>query len=471
MEKKKKLRMPHAYTLIFMLIILVAIMTWIIPSGEFEREVVSTATGERTVAVAGTYHTVEKVLEDGTDLHQGISAVLQAPAKGIQAAVEVLAFVFIVGGVFQIMAKTNALNLGIRRVVKKLGKKDILIIPILMVLFGLGGSTFGMSDELVPFYLLIMPVMLAMGYDSITTFMVVCIGASMGYAASTINPFNVLLAQGIAGIQGNPQLVFKMIQWGILMAVVIAFVMIRAMKIKKNPKASVMYEEDIKRRQEMEELEVDNSEFTIRHKLVLSIFVVGMVIIIAGLIQYGWYMNELSMCFLGMGLFMGIAGGLSEHEIAEEFVAGVKDIAFVAILIGFCNGILVIAQDGMIIDTILNGLSNAIAGANNVVFVGVMYVVQSLLTLLVPSSSGLAALTMPVMSSLCDLHNVNPEASVTVLQYANQFTNMMSPVAGTTVAGLAVCGISFGKWWKTFWKIFVVITVIALVFCVISAGL
>lgn len=206
-----------------------------------------------------------------------------------------------------------------------------------------------------------------------------------------------------------------------------------------------MYEEDIKRRQEMEELEVDNSEFTIRHKLVLSIFVVGMVIIIAGLIQYGWYMNELSMCFLGMGLFMGIAGGLSEHEIAEEFVAGVKDIAFVAILIGFCNGILVIAQDGMIIDTILNGLSNAIAGANNVVFVGVMYVVQSLLTLLVPSSSGLAALTMPVMSSLCDLHNVNPEASVTVLQYANQFTNMMSPVAGTTVAGLAVCGISFGN--------------------------
>lgn len=260
MEKKKKLRMPHAYTLIFMLIILVAIMTWIIPSGEFEREVVSTATGERTVAVAGTYHTVEKVLEDGTDLHQGISAVLQAPAKGIQAAVEVLAFVFIVGGVFQIMAKTNALNLGIRRVVKKLGKKDILIIPILMVLFGLGGSTFGMSDELVPFYLLIMPVMLAMGYDSITTFMVVCIGASMGYAASTINPFNVLLAQGIAGIQGNPQLVFRMIQWGILMAVVIAFVMIRAMKIKKNPKASVMYEEDIKRRQEMEELEVDNLE-------------------------------------------------------------------------------------------------------------------------------------------------------------------------------------------------------------------
>lgn len=472
-EKKKfKIHMPHVITLIFFLIIVVAILTWILPSGEFERTIMETSTGEREVAVAGTYHTVAKITEDGTSLRQGITEVLMAPGKGIQSMVEVLAFVFIIGGVFQIMAKTNALNMGIQKVVKKLGSKDVLIIPILMALFGLGGSTFGMSDELVPFYLLIMPIMFAMGYDSMTTFMTVCLSATVGYAASTVNPFCVLVAQGIAGIQGNPQLVFRMIQWVIMMAVIIAFVTWRAIKIKKNPENSITFQDDLHKRKEMGGEDVDfNQNMTLRQKLVLATFVIGMVIVVFGLVNFGWYMNELSMCFLGMGLFMGIAGGLSEHEIAEEFVAGVKDIAFVAILIGFCNGILVIAQDGMIIDTILNGLSNAIAGANNVVFVGVMYVVQSLLTLLVPSSSGLAALTMPVMSSLCDLHNVNPEASVTVLQYANQFTNMMSPVAGTTVAGLAVCGISFGKWWKTFWKIFVVITVIALVFCVISAGL
>lgn len=471
MKGKLKLQMPHAYTLIFGLIVLVAVMTWIIPSGEFQRETVQTSTGERSVAVAGTYQTVDKVDSEGNDLRQGVGDLLQAPGKGVQAAVEVLAFVFIIGGVFQIMSKTNALNLGIRRVVKKLGTKEFLIIPILMVLFGLGGSTFGMSDELVPFYLLIMPVMFAMGYDSMTTFMVVCIGASMGYAASTINPFNVLVAQGISGIQGNPQLVFRMIQWAVMMAVVIAFVTIRAMKVKKNPQSSIMYEADLKKRSELNSIEEDSVKFTTRHKLVIAVFAAGMVLVVVGLIKYGWYMNELSMCFLGMGLLMGIAGGLNEKEIAEEFVAGVQDIAFVAILIGFCNGILVIAQDGMIIDTILNALSNAIAGANNAVFVGVMYVVQSLLTLLVPSSSGLAALTMPIMSSLCDLHGVNPEASVTVLQYANQLTNMMSPVAGTTVAGLAVCGIGFGKWWKTFWKVFLLLTVIAIIFCVISAGL
>lgn len=443
MKEKFKLHMPHAYTLIFMLIVLVAIMTWVIPSGEFEREVIDTSAGERNVAIVGTYQEIEKVDSEGTDLRQGFKAILQAPGKGIQAAVEVLAFVFIIGGVFQIMNKTNALNLGMRSAVKRLGKKEVLIIPILMFLFGLGGSTFGMSDELVPFYLLIMPIMFAMGYDSLTTFMVVCVGASTGYAASTINPFNVLVAQGVAGIQGNPQLVFRMIQWVIMMAIVIAFVTIRALKIKKNPKSSIMYEADLKKRQELVTSESENTDFNMRHKIVISVFIIGMILVIIGLIKYGWYMNELSMCFLGMGLIIGIVGGLKEREIAEEFITGVKDIAFVAILIGACNGILIVAQDGRIIDTILNALSNAISGANNGIFVSVMYSVQSLLTFLVPSSSGLAALTMPVMSPLCDLQGVNPEASVTVLQYANQLTNMMSPVAGTTVA-LVFCVISAG---------------------------
>lgn len=471
MNKKAKLHMPHVYSLIFILIVLVSIMTWVIPSGEFNREVVDTAAGERSVAIAGTYHTVDKIDSEGVDLRQGVQAILQAPGKGIQAAVEVLAFVFIIGGVFQIIAKTNALNLGMRSLVKKLGRKEILIIPILMVLFGIGGSTFGMSDELVPFYLLIMPVLFAIGYDSVTTFMVVFVGASTGYAASTINPFNVLVAQGVAGIQGNPQLEFRIIQWVIMMAIVIVFVTIRAQKIKKNPQVSIMYEADLKKRQKLMSVETEKVDFSAHHKLVIAIFVAGMILVVIGLIKYGWYMNELSMCFLGMGLVIGIVGRLNERVIAEEFVTGLKDIAFVAILIGLCSGILVVAQDGMIIDTILNTLSNTITGVSNGVFVGVMYAVQSLLTFLVPSSSGLAALTIPVMSSLCDLQGVNPEASVTVLQYSNQLTNMMSPVAGTTVAGLAVCGIGFGKWWKTFWKVFLVLTVVAIMFGVISAGL
>ena len=395
-----------------------------------------------------------------------------APGKGIQSMVEVLAFVFIIGGVFQIMAKTNALNMGIQKVVKKLGSKDVLIIPILMALFGLGGSTFGMSDELVPFYLLIMPIMFAMGYDSMTTFMTVCLSATVGYAASTVNPFCVLVAQGIAGIQGNPQLVFRMIQWVIMMAVIIAFVTWRAMKIKKNPENSITFQDDLHKKKEMGGEDVDfNQNMTLRQKLVLATFVIGMVIVVFGLVNFGWYMNELSMCFLGMGILMGIFGGLTETEIAEEFITGVKDIAFAAMVIGFCSGIMVVAQDGKIIDTILNALSNLVANSNNVVFAAVLYVVQSLLTLLVPSSSGLAALSIPILAPLCDLHGVNPEAAVTALQYGNQLTNLLSPVAGTTVAGLAVCRVSFAQWWKTIWKVWIILAVLAIAFCTISAGL
>ena len=450
-EKKLKLRMPHVLTLIFFLILVVAVMTWIVPSGEFERTIMQTSTGERSVAVAGTYHTVDKVLEDGTSLRQGIWQVLMAPGRGIQSIIEVLAFVFIIGGVFQIMTRTNALTIGIQKIVKKLGSKEILIIPILMALFGLGGSTFGMSDELVPFYLLIMPIMFAMGYDSMTTFMTVCLAATVGYAASTINPFSVLIAQGVAGIQGNPQLIFRMVQWVIMMAIVITFVTWRALKIKKSPEKSITYQDDIVKKQELS-ADVDFSqEMTVRQKLVLAIFVCGMVVVVVGLVKSGWYMNELSACFFGMGILMGIA--------------------FASMVIGFCSGIMVVAQEGMIIDTILNALSGLVANSNNVMFAGVLYAVQSLLTLLVPSSSGLAALSIPVMAPLCDLHGVNPEAAVTALQYANQLTNLMSPVAGTTVAGLAICRISFGQWWKTIWKVFLLMTVLAIIFCTISAGM
>lgn len=470
-KKKNKLHMPHVLTLIFLLIVVVAILTWILPSGEFERTLMDTSAGERSVAVAGTYHSVDKVLEDGTSLRQGIGQVLMAPGKGIQQMIEVLAFVFIIGGVFQIMAKTNALNMGIQKIVKKLGAKEILIIPILMLLFGLGGSTFGMSDELVPFYLLIMPIMFTMGYDSMTTFMTVCFAATVGYAASTVNPFCVLIAQGIAGIQGNPQLVFRMIQWVIMMGVIITFVTWRALIIKKSPEKSITYQEDIHKKKEITAKVDFNQDMTIRQKSVLAVFVIGMVVVVVGLVKFGWYMNELSMCFMGMGLLMGIFGGLNEKEISDEFITGVKDISFAAMVIGFCSGIMVIAQDGMIIDTILNTLSNLVADSSNAVFAVVLYIVESLLTLLVPSSSGLAALSMPIIAPLCDLHGVNPEAAVTALQYGNQLTNLMSPVAGTTVAGLAICRISFAQWWKTIWKVFLILTVLAIIFCTISAAL
>ncbi len=470
-EKKRfKIALPHVYTLAFVLIVVFAIMTWILPSGQFQRQLIDTPAGEREVAISGTYKVIEKVSNDGADLRQGLLEILMAPTRGIQAAADVVAFILLIGGTFQILTKTNAMNMGIRRVIRKLQGKEVLLIPILMLLFGIGGTTFGMSEEVIPFYIMLIPIFFAMGYDSMTTFMVVFLGPQIGYAASTTNPFNVLIAQGVAGIQGNPQLIYRFIWWIIMMTISIIFVMRYASKVHKNPTSSITYKDDLLKKQEFA-MDEENTEFSLRHKLVLGIFALGMGTIVFGILKYHWYMDEISAIFLIMGILMGIAGGLKEKEIAEEFVTGVKDLAFAAVVVGVCRGILVVAEGGMIIDTILNSLSNSLANIGSVAFTTVMYLVQSLLSILVPSSSALASLTMPIMAPLCDLQGVNPEASVTVMQFANQLTNMISPTAGMTVAGLAVCKITFGQWWKTIWKFFIVITILAMVFCAISAQL
>lgn len=469
--KKIKLSLPHVYTLALILIIITAALTWILPSGEFQHHTINTAAGEREVAIAGTYEQVDKVSEDGSDLRQGLAEILMAPTIGIQRAAAVVAFILLLGGTFKIIEKTNALNAGMQRIVKKLKGRDLLIIPIVMILFGIAGSTYGMSEEVLPFYMLLLPIFMKMGYDSMTAFMVCFLGPQVGYAASTINPFSVLIAQAVAGIPGNPQLGFRFIQWIIFMIITIVFVMWYARKVKKDPEISITYEDDFKKREEFLDSHVDNYDFTFRHKLILAIFAGGLGLIIFGLLKYGWYMNEISMVFLGIGILAGIVGGLKEKEMAVEFVAGVKEFAYAAIIVGVCRGILVIAEDGMIIDTILNALANMLGNVPSYIFTSVMYISQSIIAFLVPSSSAQAALTMPVMGPLADLVGANPESAVTVLQYSNMFTNMLSPTAGMTVAGLAVCKISFGQWWKTIWKFYLVVTVLALVFCAISATL
>lgn len=471
-KQKKKIELPHVYTIAFALIILFAILTWIIPSGQFERTTVDTAAGTREVAVAGSYHEVEKIDADGNDLRQGLDAVLMAPTRGIQNAADVVAFVLLIGGTFAIITKTNAINAGMSTVIRKLKNKDILIIPIVMTLLSLGGTSFGMSEEALPFYAIFMPIMMGLGYDSMTAFMICFLGPQVGYCASTVNPFNVLIAQGVAGIEGNPQLWFRMIQWVIFTVIGIVFVMMYARRVKKNPTSSITYHDDIAKRKEFAVVDnTDDVPFTLRQKLVLVVFIGGLGVIVWGLLTKGWYMDEISMVFLGIGLLAGILGGLSEKEMANAFVEGLADFAYAAVIIGIARGILVVAESGMIIDTILNTLATALAGVPTVVFTSMMYVVQSILTILIPSSSGLAALTIPVMAPLTELMGVNPEASVTCLQYANQIMNTVSPTAGMTVAGLAVCKISFPQWWKTSWKFVLVLTVLGLAFTAISGML
>ena len=466
----KQFKVPHVYAIIFALMVIFAVLTWIVPSGSYQRQEVN----GREVTVAGTYEQSEKTYideetGDEVDLRQGVFDVLQAPTRGIQEAIEVVAFILIVGGSFQVITKTGAITSGMGRVVRRFKNKDILIIPIAMVLFALGGTSFGMAEETLPFFAIFMPIMMAMGFDSMTAFMVVFVGARTGYIASTINPFNVLIAQGILGIQGNPQLWLRMIAWVVLTAVAITWVVLYARRVKKNPESSITFEDDIAKKVEFaaDESALD-AEFTGRQKGVLAVFIAGMCLIIWGLVTQGWYMNEISAVFLAMGLLAGVIAGFSQDVIAQEFVAGIADFAFSAIVVGLARGILVIASDGMIIDTILNALATGLGGIPAVLFTTLLYVVENLLTILVPSSSGLAALTAPIFGPLTELMGLNPEAAVWALSMGSATMSLICPTSAILVAGLGVCKIKLGQWWKTVWKFFLVVSLINIVFVAIS---
>lgn len=470
-KKKKGFEVPHVYTICFALMVLFAILTWIVPSGSFERVEMETAAGTRSVAVAGTYTPVDKVTEDG-DLRQGIFSLLMAPTQGIQQASDVVAFVLLIGGAFAIITKTNAINAGMAALIKILKEKDALIIPVAMILFGIGGTTFGMSEEALPFYAIFIPMMMAMGYDSMTAFMICFMGPNAGYIASTINPFNVLIAQGIIGVEGNPQLWLRAITWVIVMALTIIWVMRYARKVKANPTFSITHQDDFAKRVEFSVTDdALDIHFTGRQKAVLVVFACGMGLIVWGLITQGWYMDEISAVFVGMGLLAGIVGGLTEHEMAEEFVKGMSDFAYAAVVIGLARSILVIAENGMIIDTILNFLANLLAGVPAPIYTTMLYIVYALLTFLVPSSSGMAALTMPIVGPLTELMGVNPEGAVTAMCISNQIVNCISPTAGMTIAGLGVSKISLEQWWKTSWKFILLLMVVGIVITAISGML
>lgn len=466
----KQFKVPHVYAIIFALMVIFAVLTWIVPSGSYQRQEVN----GREVTVAGTYEQSEKTYideetGDEVDLRQGVFDVLQAPTRGIQEAIEVVAFILIVGGSFQVITKTGAITSGMGRVVRRFKNKDIVIIPIAMVLFALGGTSFGMAEETLPFFAIFMPIMMAMGFDSMTAFMVVFVGARTGYIASTINPFNVLIAQGILGIQGNPQLWLRMIAWVVLTAVAITWVVLYARRVKKNPESSITFEDDIAKKVEFaaDESALD-AEFTGRQKGVLAVFIAGMCLIIWGLVTQGWYMNEISAVFLAMGLLAGVIAGFSQDVIAQEFVAGIADFAFSAIVVGLARGILVIASDGMIIDTILNALATGLGGIPAVLFTTLLYAVENLLAILVPSSSGLAALTAPIFGPLTELMGLNPEAAVWALSMGSATMSLVCPTSAILVAGLGVCKIKLGQWWKTVWKFFLVVSLINIVFVAIS---
>lgn len=436
--KKLKLKIPHTYTIIFCIILFMTILTWLVPSGVFDTR--ETDDG-RTVVIPGTYHEVESN-------PQGLDDFFTAPIKGIIDAAETIGFVLIVGGAFGVINSTGAIEAGIGRATRIFGKRNMLIIPICMLLFGLGGTTFGMCEETLPFYMIFIPLMMAMGYDSLTGLSIVYIGAAAGTCASTVNPFSVGLAQSLAELAPGSGIVYRGIIWIIMMAVAIAFVMLYARKVKKDPEKSVVYSLDQVNRESFKINDGEIKEFTRRDGAVLLVFGLGMAVMVWGVLAQGWYTQEISMIFMMIGVFGGIAGRLKQDEIADAFISGAKDLIYAALVIGLARGIILVAQDGKIIDTILNAAAGLLGGLPKTLFINLMLIIQNIICFFVPSSSGHAALTIPIMAPLADLVGVSRQNIITAYQFGTGITSFITPTNGVLMACLTMAKIPWAKFIK-----------------------
>lgn len=447
----KKLRIPHTYTIIFFFILFMVILTWVIPSGEFDR--IEGQDG-RMIVVAESYHRVESN-------PQGFRDFFKSPLKGIVDAADIVGFVLIVGGAFGIIARTGAIEAGISQAIRILGKKEFLIIPVAMTLFALGGTTFGMCEETLPFYMIFIPLMLALGYDSLTGISIVYVGAAVGTAASTVNPFSIGIAQALADLAPGSAVLYRAVIWLIEVVIAISFIMVYAKKVKENPAKSFVYEFDKKNRETFH-LNVDEMKaFRKRHGAVLTIFAIGMCIIVLGVLIYGWFIEEITMVFVAIGIFSGIAGRLNETEIANAFVEGAKGLVFAAMVIGLARAIIIIAQDGKIIDTILYSSSNLLGSLPKALFINFMLVIQNVIAFFVPSSSGHAALTIPIMAPLGDLVGVSRQNIITAYQFGTGITNLITPTNGVLMAALTMAGIPWSKFLRFIAPLLIVIWLVS----------
>ncbi|TDT61303.1 YfcC family protein [Fonticella tunisiensis] len=451
---KRKFNVPHTFVIIFTILIIVALATWVIPSGEYDR--VKNAQG-RTVVVANSFHFIKSV-------PAGIGDLFMAPLKGFTSKAEVAGFILIVGGAFAVIQRTNAINSGILKVVKVLKGREILLIPIVMTLFSIGGAVIGMAEETIPFAVIFVPLALALGYDSIVGMSLAFVGATVGFSSAMFNPFTVGIAKGIAETPIKAGLMYRTVTWAIFTIIAIAFVMWYANRVKKNPKLSVMYELDQKRR---EELHLENSmeeEFKSSHAAVLTTLLLGIGLIIYGVLKYEWYIGEIAAVFLGIGIAAGLIGGLSLNDIAETFILGAKDLIGAAMVVGLANAIVTLANEAKIMDTILYGLAKFIEPLPTLLSGYAMLIVQSIINFFVGSGTGQAALTIPIMYPLGELVGISRETSILIYQFGNGFTDLIFPTSGTLIATLGLARIPFEKWAKWVSKVLVMLFILQILF-------
>lgn len=448
--------LPHTLVLISAIIVVVAALTWIIPGGQYERRQDQQG---RELVEEGTFSLVARK-------PQGLFATLKAPLIGIRQTADIIGFILIIGGVFAIIHKSRVIDAAIVRVATRLRHRGMVVIPAGMVLFSLFGAVFGMSEEVIPFVPIFIPLALALGYDSIVGVCIPFLGAGLGFAGAMLNPFTIGIAQGISGLPLFSGMGYRILVWLVSTGAGIVMVMFYAAKVKRRPEASPVYALDKTRPRVAARGDPEVAGLNASHRLIVGLFFVAIIVMVLGVTKFHWFIPEIAAVFLGLGIATGIAARLSVNTIAESFVEGARDLVGAALVVGFARAILVLASDGHIVDTMMYAISKAISRLHPLLAAQLMYVAQTVLNFFVPSGSGKAALTMPIMAPLADLIGITRQTAVLAYQLGDGYTNMIIPTSGVTMAVLGMAKIPWERWARWLLPIEIVLFVLGLLLIV-----
>jgi uncharacterized ion transporter superfamily protein YfcC len=478
-KTKGRFSLPSAYTILFILIVIVAALTWIIPAGVYDRN-------EDGSPIPGTYHSVPQ------NPARIIGDSLTAPINGLYGiensdgnisyynsgtlfgAIDVALFVLVIGGFLGVTMQTGAIQAGIGGIVQRLRGREQLMIPILMVVFGLGGTTYGMAEESLAFYLLIVTVMIAAGYDALTGAALLLLGCGIGTLGSTINPFATGIASGFAGTTISVGLVSRIVILVVGLAFGIWYVMRYAGKVRKQPEASLVADQRESNAEAFKGADIGtDTTMTGSQKIVLVLFFLAFVAMIVGVIPWAdlgisaiatryWWFPEMTASFLAFAILIGFFARMSEGKFTSTFVDGARDLLGVALIIGIARGVTVIMNNGQITDTVLNWAEQALAGLGGVAFINIMYILFLPLSFLIPSSSGLATVAMPIMAPLASFAGVPSDAVVTAYQTANGLVNLITPTSAVVMGGLAIARVPYGTWIKFVVPLLILLAVLSM---------
>ncbi|MGK7396398.1 MAG: YfcC family protein [Candidatus Cyclobacteriaceae bacterium M3_2C_046] len=447
-------KLPDTLIIVLSILLIFTALTWIIPAGSFDRELVN----GRELVVPGSY-------QPASSNPQGFFDFLKAPVQGFISAAQIIAFVLIVGGAFSILNRSGAIDAGLRKIIDislKYPRYKKLMVALLVVLFSLAGATFGMSEEVLVFILITLPLAFSLGYDSITGVAIPFVGAGAGFAGAFTNPFTIGIAQGIAELPPFSGWEYRLVVWLIFTMAAVGFILQYVIRLEESPEISPVYQIDQKRDRKERQIS-SQTDFSISKKVVLIIFALSLVLLVYGVNNWDWYINEIAALFLGLGIVAALITKMSTATASEAFIEGAKDMIYAAMVIALSKGILIIASEGQIIDTVLFHLSNLVEGFHRGVAVELMFFVQAFLNFFLPSGSGQAALTMPVMAPLSDLLEISRQTAVLAFQFGDGISNLVIPTSGVTMGVLGISKIPYQKWLTWIWPLMLILVALAMV--------